>query len=205
MNDSPQKIQRERIKRFQEVIWEQFKCKGEYVHKNPEEEFCKRFLPQHGAGLVLTFELSQPPREYPEAEQCYVWDGKDFRPGENAVIIVFDVQVLEDDPKELPFAAVRAWLENSISDKPIHWVKSKWSKDQLHGKLAERQFPAGGSEIGRFFVRKRTVRERADGEIVVQIAVHFDTGDFYLSQGQVDTIEEWPELKQSDIKFFFVA
>jgi hypothetical protein len=114
------------------------------------------------------YDLSKHPKEHPEANQCCVWDGKDFKPGENEVVTVLDVQVTSD-PKDLPFWAVWTWwTESLVDDRLDNYVESKeskkWTKAQLLELHNERVEFGLNKTAGNFFVR-----ERADGKVSVRI------------------------------------
>jgi len=114
---------------------------------NSASVFCRNT----GPGRVFTFEFSEPPKEHPEARFCFAWDGRNFQKDDNEVVVL-DVQVLEDDPKELPFAAVCAWLTDSPADDRLdNYVESKKrSKGQLHKEQVQLNYPDGRLRVDAF-------------------------------------------------------
>jgi len=159
MNELPQESPQERNIRFQGVIRRTWKCGSIY------KEDCLGDIPPFAEGYLSKYELTGGPKEHPEARQCFVWDGKKFKDDNNDVPAVLDVQVLEDNPRDLPRMVVWAWFTDSlIKDADIYVKSEKWSKDQIHEMhKAPVQFGVE-RRLGKFFVR-----ERADGGIAVRI------------------------------------
>jgi hypothetical protein len=180
----------DRLDRFKDAIRQKWNCDTNYIR----EADCD--LSPFVKGMVSAFVLLGQLKQYPEAKQCFVWDSKDFRQGDNEVIIVFDVQVISD-AKDLPRLAVWAWLTDTLIKDPDIYVESKkWTKDQLH------RFRVG---FGPHFeiTRRFFVRERADGKIAVRIVKPIqkelngkrddaDTSVFCLTQSDVERIEPTP-------------
>jgi hypothetical protein len=192
MNDSPPESQQEQNKRFQKAIRQKWQCESSHNRDQPCD------LPPHAKGSASVYDLNKPPRQHPEAKQCCVWDGKDFKPGENGVIIVLDVQV-PCDLQDLPRMAIWGWLTNSLAKDPDVYVTSqKWSKAQIHGGRVNFGSPVKGYEAGKFFVR-----ERADGKISVRIIKQvivelnrkkeYIEPSFCLALNEIERIEHDPD------------
>ena len=119
-----------------------------------------------GVGSVSVFKLPSPsPDKNHAAKLCFVWDAEEFRPGNNEVVMVLDVQVL-DDTENLFFMAVWAWLSGSlVDDAGDFYVESEnWPRDKLLALHRSRVDFGADGKAGNFFVRTRT-----DGKIAVRI------------------------------------
>jgi hypothetical protein len=166
MNDSPQESQQDRIRRFKEAIWNQWKCDA-----TPKgEEHCDLSRKGCGSGTVSVFELSGQPERHREAKQCFVWDGEKFKPGGNGPVVMLDVQVPSHDRKRLPELAVWHWCEDTFIKDSDSYVTSKWTKDKLdgmqvqYGKTDREPIEGKPYPTGKFFVR-----DGEGGKIAVRI------------------------------------
>lgn len=189
MSIPEQESDRERNIRFGNAIRDKFKCRATFR----DAKCCD--LSPFAKGVAFTFDLTSQPEKYPDAKRCFVWDSKNFKPGEvNSEVVVLDVQVTSD-PDELPFDAVWAWLTDSLVKNTDIYVKSeKWSKGQLHGEQVEFRILPGERKLGRFFVR-----ERVDGMIAVRVVEEGECRlngrrekidvSFCLTPSQVERIE----------------
>jgi hypothetical protein len=193
MNTPEPESDRERNIRFKNAISDKFKCTA--ICKDVRGVSCD--LRSFAKGDVLEFDLS-PPKEYPDAKKCFVWDSKNFKPDDsNSVVMVLDVQVTSD-PNELPYDAVWAWLSGSLVKDPDIYVKSeKWSKEKLHGEQVEFRTLPDPYKCGRFFVRERSdksisVRIVEQGEICLNNKTELVDVSSCLTLPQVEKIEPRP-------------
>ena len=144
---------------------------------------------------MSVFELleKEKPKNYPEAKQCFVWDGKTFKQDSNDTLAMLDVQVPSHDRERLPELAVWHWCEDTFIKDFDSYVTSKWTKDKLdgmqvqYGKTDREPIEGKNYPIGKFFVR-----DSEGGKIAVRI-VQPNNKTLRLDANEIERITLLPD------------